>query len=81
MKSVRETAPWLPDNLEFMRRINGLDSIDDVRKSVFQTSYMVFGLGDVRRAPHVGRCRARCTPYGELSVSYSAHRASSRRHG
>jgi urea carboxylase len=47
MKSVRDTAPWLPDNLEFMRRINGLDSIDDVRKSVFATSYMVFGLGDV----------------------------------
>jgi urea carboxylase len=30
-----------------MRRINGLDSIEDVGKSIFATSYMVFGLGDV----------------------------------
>ncbi|MDB5987440.1 MAG: urea carboxylase [Nevskia sp.] len=46
-QSVRDTAPWLPSNVEFMRRINGLDSIDEVRRIVFETSYMVLGLGDV----------------------------------
>jgi urea carboxylase len=47
MQSVRKTAPWCPSNIEFIRRLNGLDSIEEVRDIVFQTSYMVFGLGDV----------------------------------
>ena len=44
---IRDTAPWLPSNLEFIRRINGLDSIDDVRQTVFGAEYLVLGLGDV----------------------------------
>jgi urea carboxylase len=46
-QSVRDTAPWLPSNTEFIRRINGLDSIDQVKQIIFDTSYMVLGLGDV----------------------------------
>ena len=46
-QSVRDTAPWLPSNVEFMRRINGLASVDTVRQTVFDTRYMVLGLGDV----------------------------------
>jgi len=46
-QSVRDTAPWLPSNTEFMRRINGLDSIEQVKQILFATSYMVLGLGDV----------------------------------
>ncbi|MDR3415755.1 MAG: urea carboxylase [Nevskia sp.] len=46
-QSVRDTAPWLPSNVEFMRRINGLDSVEQVRDIVFQASYLVLGLGDV----------------------------------
>lgn len=46
-QSVRDTAPWLPSNTEFMRRINGLDSVDQVKQILFDTSYMVLGLGDV----------------------------------
>jgi urea carboxylase len=46
-QSVRDTAPWLPRNAEFMRRINGLDSVDQVRDILFRASYMVLGLGDV----------------------------------
>src|SRR5205085_2926866 len=44
---VRPNAPWCPDNIEFIRRINGLDSIEDVRRTVFDASYLVLGLGDV----------------------------------
>ncbi|MEW1738724.1 urea carboxylase [Nocardia beijingensis] len=44
---VRDTAPWLPSNIEFIRRINGLDSVDDVRATVFDAEYLVLGLGDV----------------------------------
>lgn len=44
---VRDSAPWLPSNTEFIRRINGLDSVDDVRATVFAAEYLVLGLGDV----------------------------------
>ncbi len=47
MQVVRDDAPWCPDNLEFIRRINGLDTVDDVRKIVFDATYLVLGLGDV----------------------------------
>jgi urea carboxylase len=46
-QSVRADAPWCPSNIEFIRRINGLDSIEDVRRIVFDASYLVMGLGDV----------------------------------
>lgn len=44
---VRADAPWCPDNIEFIRRINGLDHVDDVRRIVFDAHYLVYGLGDV----------------------------------
>lgn len=47
MQSVRPDAPWCPSNLEFIRRMNGLNSIDDVKDIVFDASYLVMGLGDV----------------------------------
>ncbi|MCM3066116.1 urea carboxylase [Priestia flexa] len=46
-QNVRNDAPWCPSNLEFIRRINGLDSIEDVKKIVFNANYLVLGLGDV----------------------------------
>ncbi|MAP26503.1 MULTISPECIES: urea carboxylase [unclassified Methylophaga] len=47
MQSVRHNAPWCPDNIEFIRRINGLSSVDEVKRIVFEASYLVMGLGDV----------------------------------
>ncbi|MFL2519246.1 MAG: urea carboxylase [Candidatus Azotimanducaceae bacterium] len=47
MKNVRPDAPWCPDNIEFIRRINGLDSTEEVKQIVLDASYFVFGLGDV----------------------------------
>ncbi|SIS93311.1 urea carboxylase [Alicyclobacillus vulcanalis] len=46
-KNVRPDAPWCPSNIEFMRRVNGLDRIEDVRQTVFEAKYLVLGLGDV----------------------------------
>lgn len=46
-KNVRPDAPWCPSNLEFIRRVNGLDSIMDVRNIVYNAVYLVLGLGDV----------------------------------
>ena len=47
MQGVRPDAPWCPSNLEFIRRINGLESIDEVYQKFFSASYLVMGLGDV----------------------------------
>jgi urea carboxylase len=47
MQSVRKDAPWCPSNIEFIRRINGLDDIQQVKDIVFNASYLVMGLGDV----------------------------------
>jgi urea carboxylase len=46
-QSVRKDAPWCPSNIEFIRRINGLESEEEVRRIVFDASYLVLGLGDV----------------------------------
>jgi urea carboxylase len=47
MQGVRPDAPWCPSNIEFIRRVNGLGTIDDVHRIVFDASYLVLGLGDV----------------------------------
>jgi urea carboxylase len=44
---IRPDAPWCPSNIEFIRRINGLDGVDDVYRTVFDATYLVVGLGDV----------------------------------
>jgi urea carboxylase len=47
MAGVRDDAPWCPSNIEFIRRINGLDIQEDVRRTMFDAEYLVLGLGDV----------------------------------
>lgn len=46
-QSVRKDAPWCPSNIEFIRRINGLDDVEAVKRIVFDAHYLVMGLGDV----------------------------------
>ncbi|GAA0768688.1 urea carboxylase [Erythromicrobium ramosum] len=45
--TVRDDAPWCPDNIEFIRRINGLPDAQAVEDLIFDASYLVLGLGDV----------------------------------
>lgn len=45
--TVRDDAPWCPDNIEFIRRINGLTDAKAVEDLIFDASYLVLGLGDV----------------------------------
>ena len=52
-ETIRQDAPWLPNNVEFIRRINGLQSTDQVRDIIFSASYLVLGLGDVYLGPPV----------------------------
>ncbi|HWC97497.1 MAG TPA: urea carboxylase [Candidatus Sulfopaludibacter sp.] len=46
-QSVRPDAPWAPSNIEFIRRINGLESLAEVHRIVYSANYLVLGLGDV----------------------------------
>jgi len=46
-ETVRESAPWLPNNVDFIQRINGLESREAVRDTLFDASYLILGLGDV----------------------------------
>ena len=47
INGVRADAPWCPWNIEFIRRINGLDDVAQVHDIVFDAEYLVLGLGDV----------------------------------
>ena len=47
MGAVRDDAPWCPDNIEFIRRVNGLPDAAAVENLIFETNYLVMGLGDV----------------------------------
>jgi urea carboxylase len=46
-RSVSPNAPWLPDNIEFIRRINGIEDEAEVQRIVTAARYLVLGLGDV----------------------------------
>ncbi|MCW1430700.1 urea carboxylase [Novosphingobium sp. JCM 18896] len=47
MSGVRADAPWCPDNIEFIRRVNGLPDTAAVENLIFEANYLVLGLGDV----------------------------------
>ena len=47
MNGVRSDAPWTPWNIEFIRRVNGLATVQDVHDIVYSAKYLVLGLGDV----------------------------------
>jgi urea carboxylase len=47
MSGVRADAPWCPWNIEFIRRVNGLEEVEEVRQIVYDAEYLVLGLGDV----------------------------------
>ncbi len=46
-QSVCASAPWLPNNVDFIQRINGLEHRDQVKDILFNAHYLVLGLGDV----------------------------------
>lgn len=46
-ESVCAQAPWLPNNVDFIQRINGLSHRNEVKDILFNANYLVLGLGDV----------------------------------
>eukprot|EP00397_Hematodinium_sp_SG-2012_P000295 GEMP01000295.1.p1 GENE.GEMP01000295.1~~GEMP01000295.1.p1 ORF type:complete len:1869 (+),score=378.91 GEMP01000295.1:296-5902(+) len=53
-KSIRDDAPYLPCNIDYVAKNNGLASHDEVYERLFRASYMCLGLGDV----YLGACCA-----------------------
>ncbi|SGZ40619.1 probable Urea amidolyase [Hanseniaspora guilliermondii] len=45
-ETIRSTAPWLPNNVDFIADVNGLHR-DAVKDMLYSASFMVLGLGDV----------------------------------
>ncbi|KAJ5676573.1 Urea carboxylase [Penicillium maclennaniae] len=45
--TIRASAPYLPNNIEFVQKLNGLDSSDHVENKLYEGTFLVLGLGDV----------------------------------
>lgn len=47
MQSICAEAEWCPDNIDFVRKLNGFESKEALRDFFFATDFLVLGLGDV----------------------------------
>lgn len=45
-ETIRPTAPWLPNNVDFIADVNGIKR-EEVRDMMYTAKFMVLGLGDV----------------------------------
>ncbi|QLL32605.1 hypothetical protein HG536_0D01270 [Torulaspora globosa] len=45
-ETIRSSAPWLPNNVDFIADVNGIGR-EDVRNLMYSAKFMVLGLGDV----------------------------------
>ncbi|EGV61905.1 urea amidolyase [Yamadazyma tenuis] len=45
-ETIRSDAPWLPNNVDFIASINGIDR-KDVKDMLYSARFLVLGLGDV----------------------------------
>ncbi|KAL4873030.1 hypothetical protein BDV12DRAFT_182654 [Aspergillus spectabilis] len=45
--TIRSSAPYLPSNIEFLQRLNGLATPDQIEKNLHAATFLVLGLGDV----------------------------------
>lgn len=46
-ETIRSTAPWLPNNVDFIKEVNGLEDRNEVRDMLYRARFLVLGLGDV----------------------------------
>lgn len=46
-ETIRSTAPWLPNNVDFIKEVNGLKDRNEVRDILYTARFLVLGLGDV----------------------------------
>ncbi|PVH82448.1 allophanate hydrolase [Cadophora sp. DSE1049] len=46
-RTIRPSAPYLPNNIDFLQKINGLPSRTDIPDTILSATFLVLGLGDV----------------------------------
>lgn len=46
-ETIRSDAPWLPNNVDFIQKLNGFSDRNIVRNLLYDATFMVLGLGDV----------------------------------
>ncbi|ODQ68343.1 urea amidolyase [Nadsonia fulvescens var. elongata DSM 6958] len=46
-ETIRSNAPWLPNNVDFIKEVNGLEDRNEVRDILYSARFLVLGLGDV----------------------------------
>ncbi|KAK9450510.1 uncharacterized protein V1518DRAFT_414031 [Limtongia smithiae] len=46
-ETIRNAAPWLPNNVDFLQQVNHFDDRDIIRQILYDAKFLVLGLGDV----------------------------------
>ncbi|KAL3424509.1 urea carboxylase [Phlyctema vagabunda] len=46
-QTIRSEAPWLPNNVDFLQKVNGLSNRNEIFDTILSATYLVIGLGDV----------------------------------
>ena len=46
METISSNTPYVPSNIDFVARINGIDQ-NEVKDIMLDAAYMILGLGDV----------------------------------
>ncbi|ODV88470.1 hypothetical protein CANCADRAFT_146769 [Tortispora caseinolytica NRRL Y-17796] len=46
-ETIRSKAPWLPNNVDFLQKVNQLDSRDKIKDLMYRAQFLVLGVGDV----------------------------------
>ncbi|GMM35850.1 bifunctional urea carboxylase/allophanate hydrolase [Saccharomycopsis crataegensis] len=77
-ETIRASAPWLPNNVDFVAKINGMTK-QDVRDLMYAARFLVLGLGDVFLGapcaiPLQGELTARRYPLPLLGSKYNPSR-------
>ena len=72
-KACAPMRPGCPDNIEFIRRINGLRDRQAVKDIVFSADYLVMGLGDVLPRCPGRHARGSAAPAGDHQVQPGAY--------
>ncbi|KAK9462206.1 uncharacterized protein V1516DRAFT_674026 [Lipomyces oligophaga] len=46
-ETIRNSAPWLPNNVDFLQQVNHLDDREIIKNILYEAKFLVLGLGDV----------------------------------
>ncbi|KAI0925356.1 hypothetical protein AcV7_005625 [Taiwanofungus camphoratus] len=65
MRSIRDEAVYLPSNIEYLARNNGLDGASEALERLVSSSWLVFGVGFYQACPFLIPIDPRCRLVGQ----------------